>query len=111
MQGCETQRSCPATAIPRDGRGSGRPEQHATAREECGDTGGITATQQAGLPAATPRSGDELDPYHHGTQIDRNADSQGTVVDLESSQQLSPNSLASSGGTPVEENNSRSRSH
>ena len=80
------------------------PEQHATTREERGDSGGVTATRQAGLSASTPTSGDELDPHHHGTQLDGNADSQGTVVDLALSQQPSPYSLAnSSSETPAED--------
>ena len=66
-----------------------------------GDTGGFTATTQAGQSASTPRSGDELDPHHQGTQIDGAADSQGTEVDLAQSQQSSPYSLAnSSSDTP-----------
>ena len=93
-----------STAFHLERGGELTPEQHATAREERGDTGGIAATHRAGLPASTPRSGDELDSHHHGTQLDGNADSQGTVVDLSSSQQLSPYSLAnSSNETPVED--------
>ena len=43
-------------------------------------------------------------PTLHGTQLDGNADSQGTVVGLASSIQLSPHSLAnSSDETPAED--------
>ena len=90
------------TADPSEVRGSAlTSNQHTAAHEERGDTGGFTATRQAVLSASTPRSGDELDPHHQGTQIDGTADSQGTEVDLAQSQQSSPYSLAnSSSDTP-----------
>ena len=88
------------TADPSEVRGSALTStQHTAAHEERGDTGasgGFTATRQAGLSASAPRSGDELDLHHQGTQIDGTADSQGTEVDLAQSQQSSPYSLANS---------------